>query len=95
VLVNVGQGGVVDTSALVRQLKSGHLGGAALDVIDPIPETPTDPIWKTPRLLITPKVSVFCPGRQRKLEEYIEMQVKRYLDGKELLHKVDIDRLEE
>lgn len=95
VLVNVGQGGIVDTNALVRQLKSGHLGGAALDVIDPIPETPTDPIWKTPRLLITPKVSVFYPGRQSKLEEYMEMQVKRYLDGKELLHKVDIDRLAE
>ena len=83
----------MDTNALVRQLKSGYLGGAALDVIDPIPETPANPIWKTPRLLITPKVSVFHPGRQKKLEEYIELQVKRYLDDKELLHKVDIDRL--
>jgi len=95
VLVNVGQGGIVDTSALVKQLKNGHLGGAALDVIDPKPENPTDPIWKTPHLLITPKVSVFHPGRQRKLEEYIEIQVKRYLDSKELLHKVDIDWLAE
>lgn len=95
VLVDVSRGGIVDTNALVRQLKSGHLGGAALDVIDPIPEVPTDPIWKTPRLLITPKVSVFHPGRQRKLEEYIEMQLKRYLEDKELLHKVDIDRLAE
>jgi phosphoglycerate dehydrogenase-like enzyme len=95
VLVNVGRGGIVDTNALVRQLRNGHLGGAALDVIDPIPETPTDPIWKTPRLLITPKVSVFYPGRQRKLEEYIEIQVKRYLDGKQLLHKVDINALAE
>ena len=95
VLVNVGRGGIVDTNALVRQLRNGHLGGAALDVIDPIPETPTDPIWKTPHLLITPKVSVFYPGRQKKLEEYIETQVKRYLDGKQLLHKVNINRLEE
>jgi phosphoglycerate dehydrogenase-like enzyme len=93
VLINVGKGGIVDTSALIKLLKSDHLGGAALDVIDPVPEDPMDPIWKTPRLLITPKVSVFYPGRQSKLEEYIEIQVKRYLDGKELLHKVDIDRL--
>ncbi len=93
VLVNVSRGGILDTNALVRQLKSGHLGGAALDVIDPIPKNSMDPIWTTPRLLITPKVSVFHPGRQSKLEEYIESQVKRYLDGKELLHKVDINRL--
>lgn len=95
VLVDVSRGGIVDTNALVRQLKSGHLGGAALDVIDPIPEDHADPIWTTPRLLITPKVSVFYPGRQSKLEEYMEIQVKRYLDGKELLHKVDINRLVE
>ncbi len=95
VLIDVGRGGIVDTSALIRQLKSGHLGGAALDVIDPVPEKPADPIWKTPRLLITPKVSVFHPGRQEKLEEYIEIQVKRYLDNKELLHKVDVERLAE
>lgn len=95
VLVNVARGGIVDTNALVGLLKSGHLGGAALDVIEPVPQNPADPIWKTPRLLITPKVSVFHPERQRKLEEYIEMQVGRYIDGKELLHKVDINELAE
>ena len=89
VLVNVGQGGIVDTNALVKVLTDGHLGGAALDVIDPIPESSTDPIWRTPRLLITPKVSVFHPERQSKLEAFIESQVKRYLDGEELLHIVD------
>jgi phosphoglycerate dehydrogenase-like enzyme len=92
VLVNTARGGIVDIGALVRQLSSGHLGGAALDVIDPIPE-PTDPIWRTPRLLITPKVSVFHPGRQEEIEAFVESQVKRYLEGEEILHQVDVARL--
>jgi phosphoglycerate dehydrogenase-like enzyme len=93
VLINVARGEIVDTNALVKLLTNGHLGGAALDVIDPIPKSPTDPIWTTPRLLITPKVSVFHPGRQRKLEAFIESQVMIYLDGEELLHIVDINSL--
>lgn len=93
VLVDVGRGGILDVDALVRQLESGHLGGAALDVLDPRPETRTDPIWTTPRLLITPHVAVFYAERQNKLEEYIEGQVKRYLDDEELQHKVDIEKL--
>jgi phosphoglycerate dehydrogenase-like enzyme len=92
VLVDVARGGIVDTNALATVLADGHLGGAALDVLDRIPQSPSDPIWTTPRLLITPKVSVFHPERQSKLEAFVESQVKRYLAGEQLLHIVDTER---
>lgn len=95
VLINVGRGGVVDTDALVRVLQDGHLGGAALDVVDPTPHTTSDAIWTVPRLLITPKAAVFHPGYQKKLEAFIENQVTRYLNDETLLDLITIDKLAE
>lgn len=33
-IINIGRGGLIDTKALVKSLKSGHLYGAALDVFE-------------------------------------------------------------
>ena len=96
VLINVGRGGVVDTGALIRILQEEKLGGAALDVIDPpTPSSSTDPVWTTPRLLITPKVAAFYPEYQNKLEEFIENQVLRYLKGETLRDMMTLNDLAE
>jgi D-3-phosphoglycerate dehydrogenase / 2-oxoglutarate reductase len=50
-LVNTSRGGVVQLEALVRALREGHLGGAALDVL---PEEPPPSIPSLPNLIVTP-----------------------------------------
>jgi phosphoglycerate dehydrogenase-like enzyme len=87
-LVNVGHESCVDVAAVCRALESARLGGAAFDTLDPIPAS-DDALWRTPGLLITPKVSVFHPARQSELEAYVEDQVARYLAGQPLLNQVD------
>lgn len=56
VLVNASRGVVVDTGALVAELRAQRLR-AVLDVVDPDPLPAAHPLWSAPGLLITPHVA--------------------------------------
>jgi phosphoglycerate dehydrogenase-like enzyme len=55
-LVNVGRGQQIVTDDLVWALKSGQIGGAALDVTDPEPLPAGHPLWSMSNCIITPHV---------------------------------------
>jgi len=92
VIVNIARGQIMDMHALTTALRAGKLGGAAVDVFDPIPASDSS-LWHTPHLLITPKMSSYHPGMQEQTELFIEKQVARYMQGEPLLHVVDKDTL--
>ncbi len=52
-LINCARGGIYDEAALVEGLKSGHLGGVALDVYSEEPCT-NSPLFGMPNVLCTP-----------------------------------------
>lgn len=89
ILVNVGRGETLMTADLCRVLVEGHLGGAALDVVYPKPSGVEDPIWKTPRLLITPHVAAHEHGREIAIERFCEEQLVRFIAGQPLHNLVD------
>ncbi|MDO7868223.1 NAD(P)-dependent oxidoreductase [Nocardioides jiangxiensis] len=64
-LVNVGRGGLVDSAALARALDSGHLAGAALDVLDEEPPSPGHPLAGRDDVLLTPHVGWFSAESER------------------------------
>jgi D-3-phosphoglycerate dehydrogenase len=57
VLVNTSRGGVIDTVALARALKSRALGGAALDVFETEPLPANHPLRRSPNCILTPHVA--------------------------------------
>jgi (S)-sulfolactate dehydrogenase len=57
VLVNSARGGVLDETAVAAALKSGQLGGAALDVFEHEPLGADNPFAGCPNLLLTPHIA--------------------------------------
>ena len=53
-LVNTARGPIVDQAALAAALAAGQIAGAALDVTDPEPLPPDDPLLGAPNLLVIP-----------------------------------------
>jgi phosphoglycerate dehydrogenase-like enzyme len=90
--INVGRGATVSTSALAEALRSGALGGAALDVTDPEP-LPTDhPLWQAPNLIITPHISSESELGVTRVWEIARENLRRYIAGDKMLSEVDIAR---
>jgi phosphoglycerate dehydrogenase-like enzyme len=86
-LVNAARGPVVDTAALLPELASGRLR-AALDVTDPEPLPPGDPLWHTSGVLITPHVAAFTDGMLDRVYTLVAEQLGRHLVGQPLRNRV-------
>lgn len=56
-VINIGRGAHLVEDDLLALVRSGHLAGAMLDVFEHEPLPPQHPIWKEPRIVVTPHIS--------------------------------------
>lgn len=84
-VVNVGRGTTVDEEALDVALRSGTLGGAALDVFEREPLVADSPLWSAPNLIVTPHAA---GGRPLGAAALIEKNLAAFLAGEPLTNEV-------
>ncbi|TGS71752.1 C-terminal binding protein [Mesorhizobium sp. M3A.F.Ca.ET.201.01.1.1] len=75
-VINTSRGGIVDTSALLEAIRTGHIAGAGLDVLPDEDDIERDPLvaaWRAGdsalagRVLVTPHAAWYSPSSTRDL----------------------------
>ncbi len=79
ILINTARGGIVDEVALAQALRSGHLGGAAIDVFgaEPLPASPH--FEGCPNLVLTPHVAGVTAEANERVSFLIAQKVDELL----------------
>ena len=89
VFINVGRGDLVNEAELMQSLDEGLLAGAILDVMSEEPLPSDHPLWRHPRVQLTPHISGFHLG-----DAVIDIaeNYRRLQNGEPLLHLIDRER---
>lgn len=79
--INTARGGVVDEPALKAALESGHLSGAALDVLDGEPMSADCPLLGVKNLIITPHIAWAPTETRQRVVQIVYNNLANFLGG--------------
>ncbi len=68
-VINTARGPIIDEAALIEALRSGHLGGAGLDVFEVEPIEADNPLLSMPNVMISPHSAVYSEEGQVRAAE--------------------------
>ncbi|MGK2928779.1 MAG: phosphoglycerate dehydrogenase [Acidimicrobiales bacterium] len=88
-IVNVARGGVIDEAALADAIRSGHVGGAAIDVFETEPTTES-PLFELPEVVVTPHLGASTHEAQDKAGLTIAEMVGLALAGDFVPYAVNV-----
>ncbi|MBU0515464.1 MAG: 2-hydroxyacid dehydrogenase, partial [Proteobacteria bacterium] len=89
VFVNVSRGAVVDETALIGAIESGHLGGAGLDVFGAEPPPADHPLFGMERVVVTPHIAGVTEQSHQAIGRVVAENIERLRDGRPLLHQAN------
>lgn len=89
-LINCARGGLVDETALIELVVSGHLAGAALDVFDAEPPPADSPLFKQANIQFTPHLGASTHEAQTAVGIEIAHQIAAFLIRHEVINSVNV-----
>lgn len=81
ILLNTSRGGLVDEDALAAALRSGHLRGAGLDVLNEEPPDPKNPLLRLRNCLVTPHLAWGTLAARQRLMDEVVANLQAFLAG--------------
>jgi phosphoglycerate dehydrogenase-like enzyme len=87
-LINVARGEVVVEADLIEALRSGHLGGAFLDVFEHEPLQPDSPLWSLANVMVTPHSAGHSNGNHRRVCDIFLSNLARLRARQSLLNSI-------
>jgi len=90
VLINAGRGSLQVEADVVRALDAGVLYAASLDVFETEPLPAESPLWRHPRVVVTPHNA--AESTARAIARYALRQISAHRKGEPLENMVDIAR---
>lgn len=89
-VINVARGGHLIEPDLIAALDSGHLSGAVLDVFQTEPLPDDSPLWKHPKVTVTPHIGAISDPRVA--AHYVNDRIRKHQRGEALDNVVDLER---
>jgi phosphoglycerate dehydrogenase-like enzyme len=90
-IINLARGNLLDESAVLTHLESGHVAGCVLDVYSKEPLPPDHAFWRHPRVLVSPHVSAVSDRFWERETDLLVENIARYRRGRKLKNLVDVD----
>ncbi len=87
-LINTARGPLVDEPALIAALDSGHLGGAALDVVAAEPLAKDSPLIGRDNVILTPHTGFYSVEALEELQTKCASDVARVLSGEQAVYPI-------
>jgi glyoxylate reductase len=88
-LVNAARGPIIAQPALALALREGWIAGAALDVTDPEPLPPDDPLLDAPNLLVLPHLGSATHATREAMADLAVANLRAGLAGERMPHCVN------
>jgi phosphoglycerate dehydrogenase-like enzyme len=89
VFCNVGRGSVVDQVALTQALQRGAIAGAVLDVFNPEPLPPDDPLWTLENVVFSPHTMALSVRENERIVDLFCDNLDRFARDAPLRNRID------